>query len=111
MTLKFKTLSDTIAAGAQSTVSWAPERDVHIRKLLIVEQGGAALQNVHVQIMVSDVPYTRTTVPAHIFAQYYNQVPPFDLVLPKGVKIEFKTTNSTASSVTLYYVIAYEEGG
>ena len=111
MTLKFKTLSDTIAAGAQSTVSWAPEKDVHIRKILVVEQSATTLTNVHIQIMVSDVPYTRTTVPASIFNVPFSQAPPFDLVLPKGVKLELTTTNSTAGSITLYYILAYEEGG
>ena len=106
--LEWKTLTLSVSAGAQGSTEWAPERDITIRKILVREESGNSLLDVHAKIEISDTPMTRETIPLDLLDAEWNQVPELNYKLPKGVKIKFTVSNDSSAAVALRIVLAYE---
>jgi len=103
-----KILSLTVSASSSNDTYWAPERDVKIYKILVTERGGTSLTNVFCKISKADVPLTKEAIPLSILNVAYNQAPPIELTLEKGVKLKFEVTNNLTSDVNLDFIIFYE---
>ena len=103
-----KVLSLSVSASSTNDTYWAPERDVKIYKILVTERSSTDLDNVFCKISKADVPLVRDSLPLSIFNVAWNQAPPFELVLEKGVKLTFEVTNNLTSDITLDIMIFYE---
>jgi len=106
--LRIKVLSKTVAASSTDDTYWAPERDVKVYKILVTERGGTSLTNVFCKISKADIPITKEAIPLSILNVAYNQAPPLEFTLEKGVKLQFEITNNLTSDVNLDFIIFYE---
>jgi len=105
----FKTLNtESIADAAFAELEWTPDRDITIRRMLLIERGGAALDNAQVYISIADVPYTRDYVPGSVIGQDMEYCWKPDLVVKKGAKIYVKVANSTGAAIDCDVVFEYE---
>ena len=107
--LKFYVLSKTISAGSQESDFFAPETPVHVKRIIINERGGTSLENVFVDIDIQGSKITKQPVPASIFQKPWNELPPLEFDLGKGVKLNFTVKNNLTSDVSIDIIIAYEE--
>jgi len=109
MTETFKTLNTgTIAAGGYAELQWTPDRDIIIRKGLLVERADKSLSNVQAYISIADVPYTKDYVPAAAIGTNLEYCWKPNLPVPKGAKIYIKLTNSRTDTVNIDVVFVYE---
>jgi len=105
----FKTLNTgDIASGSYEEKEWTPDKDITIKRLMIVERDDKSLANVQAYISIADVPYTKDFVPASIIGQDPEYCWKPDLKVTKGAKIYVKLTNSRADSVNCDVVFEYE---
>ena len=107
--LKFYVISKTISAGGQETETFSPERNIHVKRIIVNERGGASLTNVFISMDIQGTPITKQPVPASLFNVPWNQLPPLEFDLPKGVKLNFTVKNNTASDINVDIILAYEE--
>jgi hypothetical protein len=109
MTTIFKTLNTgSIAAGSYAEVDWTPDRDITIRKVLLVERTDKSLSNVQVYITIADTPYTKDFVPGKAIGTDLQYCWKPDLLVPKGAKIYIKIVNSGSSAINVDVVFEYE---
>jgi len=109
MVLKFKTLVISASASSSGEDYFAPEKPIILKKILVHEESGTALHDVHIKISVADIPYTKDTIPCYLLDCYYNQAPELNYPVEKGSRIDITITNDTASDVVVRVVLAYEE--
>ena len=65
MVSTFKTIElGAIAAGADNEDTWTPERDITIKKIMINERSGAAVNAVKIYLSLAGQTYTKPFVPA-----------------------------------------------
>ena len=109
MATVFKSLNTgSIADGSYAEVEWTPDTDITIRKMLLVERGGASLENVQVYISIADVPYTKDFVPGSVIGSNVEYCWKPDLAVPKGAKIYVKVSNNSGAAVNCDVVFEYE---
>jgi len=109
MVEEFKTLNTgDIDAGSYAEVEWTPDRDITIRKMLLIERSDASLSNVQVFISIADVPYTKDFVPGKAIGTNLEYCWKPNLPVPKGAKIYVKVTNSTSAAKNVDVVFVYE---
>ena len=109
MATVFKSLNTgSIADGSYAEVEWTPDTNITIRKMLLVERGGASLENVQVYISIADVPYTKDFVPGSVIGSNVEYCWKPDLVVPKGAKIYVKVSNNSGAAVNCDVVFEYE---
>lgn len=109
MATVFKSLNTgSIADGSYAEVEWTPDTNITIRKMLLVERGGASLENVQVYISIADVPYTKDFVPGSVIGSNVEYCWKPDLVVPKGAKIYVKVSNNSGAAINCDVVFEYE---
>ena len=109
MVSTFKSLNTgDIASGASADVEWTPDKDIVIKRMLIVERSDLSLANVQTYISIADVPYTKDFVPGSIIGQDTEYCWKPELKVAKGAKIYTKLTNSSANTVNCDIVFEYE---
>ena len=107
--LKFYVLPLSVPAGDQKDSYFAPERPVHIKRIIINERSGTSLENVFVDMDIQGTKITKQPVPAAIFQKPWNQLVPLEFDLGTGVKLNFTVKNNLTSDVNVDIIIAYEE--
>ena len=109
MATVFKSLNTgSIADGNYAEVEWTPDTNITIRKMLLVERGGASLENVQVYISIADVPYTKDFVPGSVIGSNVEYCWKPDLAVPKGAKIYVKVSNNSGAAINCDVVFEYE---
>jgi len=105
----FKSLNTgSIADGSYAEVDWTPDTDIIIKKMLLIERGGSALDNAQVYISIADVPYTKDYVPGSVIGQDMEYCWKPELPVRKGAKIYVKVTNNTGAAINCDVVFEYE---
>lgn len=109
MVTYFKSLNTgTISSGSYAEISWTPDRDITIKKMLLIERSDKSLSNVQVYISIADVPYTKDFVPGSAIGCDLEYCWKPNLAVRKGAKIYVKITNSRSDSVNIDVVFEYE---
>jgi len=105
----FKTLNTgSISDGSYAEKEWTPDRDIVIKKMMLVERSDISLSNTQVYISIADVPYTKDYVPGSAIGQDLEYCWKPDLKVSKGARIYVKVTNNTGSSINVDIVFEYE---
>jgi len=105
----FKTLElGSIAAGGSAYEKWTPEKDITIKKMMINERTGAALNAVKIYIEIAGQTYTKPFVPASIIGSNPEYCWKPNLKVPKGAEIYVKAENAGSSAVNVDIVFEYE---
>ena len=105
----FKTLNTgSIADGSYAEVDWTPDTDVTIRRMLLIERGGSALDSAQVYISIADVPYTRDYVPAAVVGNNPEYCWKPGLAVSKGAKIYVKVVNNEGDAKDWDVTFEYE---
>jgi hypothetical protein len=109
--LKRITVQDTgnIAAGGYADISFAPEVNLRLKRVIAVETTAGALSLLFATFYIGDVPYFYPNVSLKLFDPANPEPIIFDLVHSAGVKLTMRITNndSTTRRVLLHFV--YEE--
>jgi len=105
----FKTLNTgDIADGGYKEVTWTPDRNITLKKMLLVERNDRSLSNVQVYISLADVPYTKDFVPGSVIGSDTEYCWKPDLALGSGTKIYVKIENHTGQTINVDVVFEYE---
>jgi len=105
----FKTLNTgSIANGDYAEKTWTPDRDITIKKMVLVERSDISLSGAQVYISIADVPYTKDFVPGSVIGQDLEYCWKPDLRVSKGSEIYVKITNNTGSTINVDIVFEYE---
>jgi hypothetical protein len=105
----FKTLNTgDIANGASAEVDWTPDRDITIKKMLLIERSDISLSGAQVYISIAVVPYTKDFVPGSVIGQDTEYCWKPDLKVRKGAMIYVKITNNTGVTINVDVVFEYE---
>ncbi|RLC34285.1 MAG: hypothetical protein DRZ76_02970 [Candidatus Nealsonbacteria bacterium] len=107
--LKFYVLSKTVSAGSQESDYFAPEKAVHIKRIIVNERSGTSLENVFLDIDIQGTKITKQPIPATLFQKPWNQLVPLEFDLGKGVKLNFTIKNNLGSDISIDIIIVYEE--
>ena len=111
MTLRRIARLDTgsISAGGFVDVTYAPEVDLKLKTIRVVETTADAYNLVFLTFYIGDVPYFFPDVSAAIFR--YNNPEPIvlDLAHAKGVILKIRVTNADAVARRLLIHLVYEE--
>jgi hypothetical protein len=109
MVIYFKTINTgDIPAGSYKEDSWTPDRDITLRKLVLVERSDKSLSNVQFYLTIADEHYTKEYAPAAVIGQNLQYCWAPDLLVKQGSKIYFKIVNSRADTVNVDVVFLYE---
>jgi len=104
-----KLATGSIPAGGFVDIRYAPEVSLRIKKIIAVEASGNPLNNVHATLYIGDVPYAFPDVSLAVFSPANLHNPDIDLVLPAGVNLTMRVTNSSSSAVSVFiYLICVE---
>jgi len=105
----FKSLNTgSISDGSYAEVEWTPDRDITIKKMLLIERSDQSLSNVQVYISIADVTYTKDFVPGSVIGSDIEYCWKPDLRVPKGAKIYVKITNNSGVAINVDVVFEYE---
>ena len=109
MVSTFKTIAlGSIAAGSSAEDTWTPEKDVTIKKVLINERSGNAVNAVKVYISFAGQTYTKPFVPASAIGTNLEYCWKPNQPIAKGTEIYVKAENAGSSAVNLDIVFEYE---
>ncbi|MEM4844525.1 MAG: hypothetical protein QXV81_08155 [Ignisphaera sp.] len=96
----------SLSAGSFVDLTYAPEVNLTIKKIIAVEATGASINNVLSTFYIGDVPYFMPDVSLAIFHPSNLHNPDIDLVLPAGVRLTMRVTNNeTAARRVLIHLI------
>ncbi|RLF79220.1 hypothetical protein DRN44_09255 [Thermococci archaeon] len=109
MVSTFKTIElGAIAAGADNEDTWTPERDITIKKIMINERSGAAVNAVKIYLSLAGQTYTKPFVPASAIGSNLEYCWKPNQPVAKGTEIYVKAENAGASEVNIDIVFEYE---
>jgi len=109
MPTTFKTIElGSIAAGADKEDTWTPERDITIKKIMINERSGAAVNAVKIYISLAGQTYTKPFVPASAIGSNLEYCWKPNQPVAKGTEIYVKAENAGSSAVNIDIVFEYE---
>ena len=98
----------TVAAGATAPKTDTVEQDYILRKVLILEKSGAALNKVYVTMRINDKFITKGAVLATVYQVNFNQAPPVDIEYRKGATLHISVENKSTSDVDVQAVLFLE---
>ena len=101
----------TVAAGATESKKDTVEQDYILRKVLILEKGGTALNNVYVTMRIDNNFITKEAVLATVYQVNFNQAPPVDVEYRKGATLHISVENKSSSDVNVQAVLFLEPVG
>ena len=105
----FKTIAlGSIAAGSSAEDTWTPERDITIKKILINERSGSAVNAVKIYLSFAGQTYTKSFVPASAIGTSIEYCWKPNLAVAKGTEIYVKAENAGSSAVNIDIVFEYE---
>lgn len=109
MVTSFKSMNTgDIANGDYGEVSWTPDKDITITKMMLVERSDISLSAAQVYISIADVPYTKDYVPGSAVGSDPEYCWKPNLQVPKGAKIYVKVTNNTGNTINVDVVFEYQ---
>ena len=109
MPTTFKTIElGSIAAGADKEDTWTPERDITIKKIMINERSGAAVNAVKIYLSLAGQTYTKPFVPASAIGSNLEYCWKPNQPVAKGTEIYVKAENAGSSAVNIDIVFEYE---
>ncbi len=109
MVSTFKSINTgSISNGSYDEEEWTPDRDIVIKKMLLIERSDQSLSGAQVYISIADVPYTKDFVPGSVIGQDTEYCWKPDLPVKKGAKIYVKVTNNTGAAINCDIVFEYE---
>lgn len=105
---EYRYLTRTISVGATASYTdiFIPEKPLKFKRLMVSERAGAALNNVHMQILIAGVPFIRETIPLSVVGSTYDRALPLEF--ETGGEIRIKITNNTSTAITLDLVFEVE---
>ena len=105
----FKTLNTgSISNGGYKEKKWTPDRDIIIKKVMLIERSDYSLSNAQVYISIAGRPYTKDYVPGSAIGQDPEYCWKPNLTVTKGSEIYFKITNNVGSTINVDIVFEYE---
>jgi len=105
----FKSLNTgSISDGNYVEKEWTPDKDITIKKMLLVERSDNSLSGAQVYISIADVPYTKDFVPGSVIGSNTEYCWKPNLKVPKGAKIYVKVSNNTGGAINVDIVFEYE---
>ncbi len=109
MTTIWKSINTgNISDGSYAEKEWTPDRDITIKKMLLVERSDYSLSNAQVYISIADVPYTKDYVPGSVIGSDPEYCWKPNLTVKKGAKIYVKITNNVGTTINVDIVFEYE---
>ena len=111
MVLKRVVKLDTgsIPAGSFVDLSYAPEVNLRLKRMICVETTAMALRPITMSFYLGDVPYFFPDSSAALFDPAVPQPIVFDLVHSAGVKLVMRVTNTDTTARRLLVHLVYEE--
>ena len=111
MTLRRIVKLDTgsIPAGGFVDLTYAPEVDLKLKRIQVVETTAGAYSLVFMTFYIGDVPYFFPDVSSALFRFDHPQPIVFDLAHAKGVVVKFRVTNADTAARRLLIHLIYEE--
>jgi len=111
VTLKRIVVLDTgsISAGSFVDVSYAPEINLKLKRIIAIETTADAPNLVFMTFYMGDVPYFYPNASAGIFHLRNLEPVIFDLMHSAGVKLTMRITNSDSAARRLLIHLVYEE--
>jgi hypothetical protein len=109
--LKRVVVQDTgsISAGGFIDVSYAPEVNLKLKRIIAVETTANALSLLFATFYIGDVPYFFPNVSLKLFDPANPTPIVFDLMHSAGVKLTMRVTNSDTSARRVLLHFVYEE--
>jgi hypothetical protein len=109
--LKRIVVQDTgsISAGGFIDVSYAPEVNLKLKRIIAVETTAGALSLLFATFYIGDVPYFFPNVSLRLFDPAIPTPITFDLVHSAGVKLTMRITNSDSAARRVLLHFVYEE--
>jgi len=99
----------SISAGGFIDVSYAPEVNLKLKRIIAVETTANALSLLFATFYIGDVPYFYPNISLKLF-DLANPTPiTFDLVHSAGVKLIMRITNADSSARRVLLHLIYEE--
>ena len=109
MATEFKSINTgSIANGSSDEETWTPNRDITIKKMMLIERSDVSLSNAQVYITIAGEVYTKDFVPGSVIGADPEYCWKPDLKVSKGAEIYVKVTNNTGSSINCDIVFEYE---
>jgi len=90
---------EDIPAGSFKDYKYAPEVDLNIKKIVVVDAYGGSLNNVYATIKFGDEPITYPDVSLALFDPKNPANPDIDRVLKASVFLNGRITNASNSTV------------
>jgi len=110
MTIVYKTVNTgDIAAGGSKELEWATDTDITIRKMLLVERGEKALDNVQAYLKIGELVVSRDFVPAAVIGADLEYCYKPNQAVKRGTRIYCKLVNSRADTINVDWVTEFEE--
>ena len=111
MTLKRIVKLDTgsISAGSFVDLVYAPEVDLKLKRIEVVETTAGAYSLLFLTFYIGDVPFFFPDASAALFQPLDASPIIFDLAHPKGVYLKIRVTNSDSAARRLIIHLIYEE--
>jgi len=91
-----------LAAGAFTDITYSPEINLMITKIVIIEAAGNPVNNVTLTFYVADVPYFHPDVSAALFTTTSLHNPELKVLLQAGVRLSMRITNGESTTRRLY---------
>jgi len=105
----FKTLNTgSISTGSYAEKEWTPDRDIIIKKVMLIERSDKSLSNAQVYISIAGRPYTLDYVPGSAIGKDPEYCWKPNLTVTKGSKIYVKITNNVGSDINVDIVFEFE---
>lgn len=109
MPVEFKSINTgSISAGGNVSKEWTPDKDITVKKFLIIERDDKSLSNVQAYITLAGEPITKDFIPATVIGQDPEYCYKPEKKVPKGQKIYVKLTNNRSDSINCDLVWEYE---
>ena len=98
----------SISSGGYADFKQAEEIDLILKKIVVVEASGAAVNNVLMTLFVGDKPLVYPNVSADLFSKDSKANPDLNISVKAGTYVSGRVTNNTSSAVRLYIHLIYE---
>lgn len=99
----------SLSAGAFTDLTYAPEVDLKLKRIAVVETTAGAYSLVFLNLYIGDVPFIFPDASAAVFRFDNPNLPTLDLAHAKGVYLKIRVTNSDTAGRRLLIHLMYEE--
>jgi len=108
--IKFKTLNTgDVDPGGSAELEWTTDTNIKIHKMLALDRGEKALDNVQAFLKIGELVTTLDFIPASVLGADLEYCYKPEVGVSKGVRIYCKFVNSRADTVNIDWVTEYEE--